>query len=218
MLGSDSSIPIGIRATFDGVEYTTLTSAITGQRGPAVAGELVVVGETASTCPQIPGTLSLNNLVPNGGNWVTSSGTTSITHSASSLFISPSIGSIAMVINKPNATPSTLKLELTAPCGTGTNLDVQVECPQAIPATSIGPRQSTQTGACASSLTGTAYFVAPNGTVGGAPELHSFGFSDSGAATFLSGGLYLYDDGTPSGGVFNMGANGIITSIATCPP
>ena len=215
---SPPSIPIGIRATFDGVEYTTLTSAITGQRGPAVAGELVVVGETASTCPQIPGTLSLNNLVPNGGNWVTSSGTTSITHSASSLFISPSIGSIAMVINKPNATPSTLKLELTAPCGTGTNLDVQVECPQAIPATSIGPRQSTQTGACASSLTGTAYFVAPNGTVGGAPQLHSFGFSDSGAATFLSGGLYLYDDGTPSGGVFNMGANGIITSIATCPP
>ena len=175
------------------------------------------MGETASTCPQLPGTFSLNNLVANGGNWVTSSGSTSITHSAGSMEIAPSIGDIAMVINKPNATPSTIKIELTAPCGTGTNLDVRVECPQAIPATSIGPRSSSQTLACGTSLTGTAYFVAPNGAVGGAPQLHSLAYTDSGAATFLTAGSYKYDDGTPNGGAFTMGANGIITSISTCP-
>ena len=213
------TIPIGVRATFDGVEHTTLTSSVASQRGPALAGELIVVGETASACPQLPGTFNLNNLVPNGGNWVTSSGSTSITHSAGSLAINPSIGNMAMVINKPNATPSTLKLELTAPCGKGTNLDVTIQCPQSLPATSIGTRQSSQAAACATSLTATAYFVHPDGTVGGAPQLHSFAFNDSGAATFLTAGTYKFDDGTASGGIFQIAAaNGIVSNVQTCPP
>ena len=213
------TIPIGVRATFDGVEHTTLTSSVASQRGPALAGELIVVGETASACPQLPGTFNLNNLVPNSGNWVTSGGSTSITHSAGSLAINPSIGNMAMVINKPNATPSTLKLELTAPCGTGTNLDVTIQCPQSLPATAIGPRQSSQAAACATSLTGTAYFVHPDGTVGGAPQLHSFAFSDSGAATFLTAGTYKFADGTASGGIFQIAAaNGIVSNVQTCPP
>ena len=178
-----------------------------------------MVGETASACPQLPGTFNLNNLVPNGGNWVTSSGSTSITHSAGSLAINPSIGNMAMVINKPNATPSTLKLELTAPCGKGTNLDVTIQCPQSLPATSIGTRQSSQAAACATSLTATAYFVHPDGTVGGAPQLHSFAFNDSGAATFLTAGTYKFDDGTASGGIFQIAAaNGIVSNVQTCPP
>ena len=212
------TIPVGIRVTYDGVEYTTLSAAVTGQRGPASAGELIVVGETGSQCPQLPGTFNLNNLVPNGGVWVTSSGSTSITHSAPNLSISPSIGNMVMVIHKPNATPSNLKVELTAPCGGGTSLDVSVACAQTLPATQRGRVETTASAACGGSLSGrNAYFVHTDGTVGGQPQLHSFAFDDAAASAPLAQGWYKYDDGSTSGGRYNVGANGIITAIGTCP-
>ena len=212
------TIPIGVRATFDGVENTTLSSSVAGKRGPASSGELIVVGETASACPQLPGTFNLNNLVPNSTNWVASSGSTSITHSASNLSFATSIGTMVMVINKPNATPSNLKVELTAPCGAGTLLDVSVACPQTLTGTSVGARQSTSTNACASSLTSTAYFVHPDGSIGGLPQVNSFAFIDSAGANPYTSGYFKFNDGTSSGGFFRVqSTDGIITQVATCP-
>ena len=212
------TIPVGIRATYDGVEYTTLSAATAGQRGPATGGELIVVGETASACPQLPGTFNLNNLIPSGSNWVTTSGSTSITHSNANLSLSASVGNMVMVINKPNASPSTIKIELTAPCGNGTLLDVTVQCPQTLPGTQRGRMESTDTAACTGGLSGrNAYFVHTDGTVGGLPELHSFAFNDAAASAFLPSGWYKYDDGTTNGGRYFVDTNGIITSFGTCP-
>ena len=212
------TIPVGIRATYDGVEYTTLSAATAGQRGPATGCELIVVGETASACPQLPGTFNLNNLIPNGSNWVTTSGSTSITHSNANLSLSASVGNMVMVINKPNASPSTIKIELTAPCGNGTLLDVTVQCPQTLPGTQRGRMESTDTAACTGGLSGrNAYFVHTDGTVGGLPELHSFAFNDAAASAFLPSGWYKYDDGTTNGGRYFVDTNGIITSFGTCP-
>jgi hypothetical protein len=211
------TIPLGIRATYDGTVTNLLSAGVVGQRGPAPAGDFVVVGETASSCPQLPGTFNLNNLVPNSGTWVTAGGSTSITHQVSSLFINPNLGEMVMVIHKPNATPSNLKLELTAPCGGGTVLDVSVACAQTLPATPIGRNATDAADACsASTIVGNAYFVHTDGTVGGAPQFGSFAFNDAAASAPLAQGWYYYNDGTPSGGRFNV-VNGIAYSVATCP-
>jgi len=125
---------------------------------------------------------------------------------------------MVMVINKPNASPSTIKIELTAPCGNGTLLDVTVQCPQTLPGTQRGRMESTDTAACTGGLSGrNAYFVHTDGTVGGLPELHSFAFNDAAASAFLPSGWYKYDDGTTNGGRYFVDTNGIITSFGTCP-
>jgi hypothetical protein len=125
---------------------------------------------------------------------------------------------MVMVINKPNASPSTLKIELTAPCGNGTVLDVTVQCPQTLPGTQRGRNESTSTAACTGGLTSrNAFLVHTDGTVGGVPQLHSFAFDDAAASAFLASGWYKYDNGTPNGGRFNVGVNGTVLQVGACP-
>ena len=123
-----------------------------------------------------------------------------------------------MVIHKPNASPSTIKIELTAPCGNGTLLDVTVQCPQTLPGTLRSRARTSSTLACAEAIgPRSAYLVHTDGTVGGLPQLHSFAFDDAAAANPLAQGWYKYDDGTSNGGRYNVGVNGIIIAIGTCP-
>jgi len=123
-----------------------------------------------------------------------------------------------MVIHKPNATPSNLKVELTAPCGGGTLLDVSVACAQTLPATLRGRLAADAASACSSAIgPRSAYLVHTDGTVGGAPQLHSFAFNDAAASAPLAQGWYKYDNSTTNGGRYNVGVNGIITALSACP-
>jgi len=211
------SSPVGIRATYDGTVTNLLSAAVTGQRQAVGSGDFTIVGQTASTCPQVPGVVNADNFVANGNSWVSSSGSTSFTIPADAMQVSPNIGNMVMVINKPNTSPNNVKLEMLAPCGGGTTLEATIECPQRITGISIGRRSPDQASACGGVLINVGYFVHTDGSVGGDPQLHSFAFGDDEAAGVLAQGFYAYDDGTTNGGFFTVGVNGIVTQVGTCP-
>ena len=211
------SSPVGIRATYDGTVTNLLSAAVTGQRQAIGSGDFTIVGQTASTCPQIPGVVNADNFVASGNSWVPSSGSTSFTIPANAMQVAPNIGNMVMVINKPNNLPNTLKLEMLAPCGGGTTLEATIQCPQRITGVPIGRRSADQAQACGGALIDFGYFVHTDGSVGGDPQLHSFAFGDDEAASVITQGFYAYDDGTTNGGFFTVGVNGIVTQVGTCP-
>jgi len=210
-----ASIPYAARAVYDGVVTNKISSTNHGLLQSGNASGHTLVGEAASLCGNAIGTNTLDNYIASGINWVLGSGSTSVTlNAADNETTATDTGSMIMVVSKPNATPSSIDVQIAAVCANVPVITATVSCPQTLTGTVVGRREPNAVDACATAvLTSTLYFVHTDGTSGGAVQLHDMVFSSSNASAFAADGFHKLSSTSHCQIV-----NGIVVAIGTCPP
>ena len=214
-------IPNGIRATYNGTNYNKLTSPVYGKLQSSVpSNNFTVCGGTSSSCTGIISTSTFLKYEYNDATsvWDYQNSSESITIGAGDLELQPlSAGQCIMVIPKPAASPDTLTINIAAVCGPA-DFSLAVDCPAAIPATLTSALSVTGGAGVAPNACGLPtgstnhYFVHADGTTGGAPQLHSYVFTDANGATAAADGWISYSVG-PSWWQIQ---DGIIISTGAC--
>ena len=189
-----NSVPNGILSSFNGVNYNKLTSPVHGKLQSTVpSNNYTVCGVLASQCTGIVSTSSYSKYIANGTSYQPESGNETITIAAGDLETkATSSGQCIMVIPKPSATPTTLRVDIVAPCKSGASWSIDVACAAAIPATSTTKVEATELAACGGAMTTNHYIVHADGTTGGAPQVHSYVFTDANGATEAGNGFIGY--------------------------
>ena len=218
------NIPDGILATYDSATYNTLTSNAHGVE-IATAGELNFVGQsTVSGCEasDLEGsTTSVNNFAYNGSGFSTDGTSTSIVIPASGTVNLNATGNLwyTLVIPKPNATPSTLNLQMVGVCD-GTVFAFKAFCPAALPSFTTNSVEATAVLACAATQDQTYYFAHNSSTSGGTspvidgniiPQVGNFVYSDNTGTTALANGFYKLSSTTVA-----QVASGVVSAISIC--
>lgn len=214
-------IPDGIRVTYNGNIYNSVTSALDGfhqstnPTGFTIIGSSGSVGTCSSWYPS-GATLSLNEWLFNGVSFNLTGNTQSITIATGDISLSSSPpGDCFMVIPKTAATPNILNIELIGPCsGVGWNLITG--CTVLLTGFSSTVMGSTSVSVCSLSETETYYNVSLVNTPG-IVGLYDFVYSDAFGANPLAAGFYKAT-GSISGSNdwFEVDGNGVVISMGTC--
>jgi len=219
------NIPDGILATYDSTTYNTLTSNINGL-ALATAGELNFVGRTfiggCGTSDLEGSTTIVENFTWNGTGFVTDGSTTSIVIPASGTVNLYAIGNVwyTLVIPKPSATPSTLRLQTVGVCGS-TVFSFKAFCPAALPSFTTNSVEASGALACSATQDETYYFVHNSSSSGydpvvvdtnPLPQVGNFVYSDNTGVTALVDGFYKLDATNVAQVV-----SGVVSAITTCP-
>lgn len=214
-------IPNGIRVFYDGTNYNKLTSPVYGKLQSSVpSNNFTVCGGTSSSCTGIISTSTFLRYEYNDATsvWDYQNSSESITIGAGDLELQPlSAGQCIMVIPKPAASPDTLTINIAAVCDPA-DFSLAVDCPAVIPATLTSALSVTGGAGVAPNACGLPtgstnhYFVHADGTTGGAPQLHSYVFTDANGATAAADGWISYSVG-PSWWQIQ---DGIIISTGAC--
>ena len=219
------NVPDGILATFDSVSYNTLTTNTHG-REQATAGEINFVGATGvSGCAasDLQGnSFTVTDFTYDGSSFVDAGTSSTIAIPASGTVNLNATGNIyyTMVIPKPNATPSTLRLQLVGVCG-GTAFQFKAICPTALPSFTTNLVQTSGPLACSATQGQTYYFAQNSSTTGSSapvvdsntvPQVGNFVYSNNTGATALVDGFYKLTSTTVAEVV-----SGVVSAITTCP-
>tara|TARA_R110000765_G_scaffold62806_1_gene122020 strand:+ start:3283 stop:8727 length:5445 start_codon:yes stop_codon:yes gene_type:complete len=207
-------IPVGILASYDGVEYNKLSSANFGQLESSVSTNYTVVGTTASDCLiTLPSTEYYLKYLASGFTYAIEGGSEEIAVVAGDINTTATVpGMCVMVIPRLAAAPSTMEVKILAPCKGG-SWYLEVECPAVITATltsSVSVISSVI--ACTLPRTTNHYFVHTDGTTGGGPQLYSYVFIDANGATPAMNGWISYI----AGPTWWQIQDGIIIATAAC--
>ena len=211
------SVPDGIRVTYDGNVYNTLSSPVDGLHKSTNPVGFTVVGSTSSDCGMAGNTTNFPSLVEylyNGTGFVPTGNTQSITVSPGDVDLGSAPGFCVMVIPKVNATPSIFNMEMLGPCS-GTAWDLQVSCPALLPSFQSSTVQLTASVKCEIALTQTYYFVRVHATVDTYIGLYDYVFQDAYGATPLPDGYYLTNNVAVPTQVLRV-KNGIVIAITNC--
>jgi len=212
------SVPDGILAVYNGINYNGLSSPIYGWR-QGTAGLPTYVGQSSAPCG-IGGILAgspytLNEYEYNGTIFAPLGTTETVTVSSGQLQLTTlEPGNCVMVIPKPTAGPSLLSLTFIGPCAS-TLLNVSVDCPTALPSFASSTVNESSALACSSTISSTYYVAYVTGGAG-VLGLHDLVFSDSNGQFKLGAGYYK----TTAAGANNwyrVDANGVIIQFGTCP-
>ena len=216
-----NAVPNGIRATYDGTNYNKLTSPVYGKLQSSVpSNNFTVCGTDPSECTGLISTSTYLKYQYNDATsvWDYQNSSESITIAAGDIEIQPlSSGQCIMVIPKPAAAPETVTIDVLATCKPA-DFSLAVDCPAAIPATLTSALSVTGGAGVAPNACGLPtgstnhYFVHADGTTGGAPQLHSYVFTDANGATAAADGWISYSVG-PSWWQIQ---DGIIISTGAC--
>ena len=180
-----NAIPNGIKVTAGGpsglIDFK-LSSENFGKL-ESTSGNYTLCGTTSSACITLPNTTSYSVFDWENGNWINSGTPQSATLDAGDeqYTVSPP-GKCSMVL--PSYTPvqnfTELYIEVISPCiQDSPSWTVSVQCPALIPATDTSSVNVSSVGACGAPTGTDHYFVAADGTIGGAPTLHAFVFTDN---------------------------------------
>lgn len=209
-----ASVPDGIRATYNGVIYNTLSSDVDGLHASSVSGGYVYVGDgTNPTCVPVAGTTYSNLPIYkyDGISFVDTGVTQDITPQSGELSFSTVVpGNLYMVIPKTAATPKKINIEMAGVC-TGTVFGVEVFCPTLLTgylSSSTGSPDSVA--ACAATVDST-YYNAPVAGTPGVPEVFDFVFSDAYGISVLVNGFYQI-----TGSEWIEVENGIVITKGNC--
>jgi hypothetical protein len=188
-----ASVPDGIRATYNGSVYNTLSSEVDGIHAGTVSGGYTYVGNDGAVCLPIGGTTysDLPIYRYNGTSFADIGTTQSITVDAGELSFSSGVvpGDLYMVIPKIASTPNTLSIEMSGVC-TGTVFGVEVYCPALLTGFAASLTSEVDfTAACLNSTTDTIYNVPVVGTAG-VPDIHDFVFYDAYAQSAIPNGFF----------------------------
>jgi len=214
-----ASVPDGIRVTYNGNIYNSLTSQVDGfhqstdPNGFTIVGSIKGVSSCSAWYPS-GATLSLNEFLYDGTSFNPTGNTQSVTISTGDISLSPSApGYCLMVIPKTTASPNVLNFEFIGPCGS-TVWGVNTFCPVLL--TGFSSSTVTPSIECFNSLTET-YYNASLANTPGTVGLYDFVYSDAFGALPLAAGFYHATGSIAGGGdYFEVDANGVVISIGFC--
>jgi len=146
--------------------------------------------------------------------FVPTGNTQSLTVNAGDVSLGGTPGFCYMVIPKTTTTPSTVLIEMAAPCSSAV-FDIQANCPTLLTqfqSSSVEPDKET---VCSATSLEFYYNVPVNGTAG-VPGLYDWVFEDAYGQTALSAGWYrLYSH--PTADAMRVDSNGVIDLLNNCP-
>ena len=211
------SVPDGIRVTYDGNVYNTLSSPIDGLHQSTNPLGFTVVGNTLSDCGMAGNTTtfpSLFEFLYVGTGFVATGNTQSVTISPGDVSLGTSPGFCVMVIPKVNATPSIFNMEMLGPCS-GTAWDLNVSCPALLPSFQGSTAFLNSSIPCGTALTETYYFVRVHSTIDTYVGLYDYIFTDAYGAMPLTDGYYLTNNVAFPNQVLRV-QSGIVIAITNC--
>jgi len=214
--------PVGLKATFDSSIYNKFSTTNFGYKGSSTANVATYLGDTAADCGIVAGSPYNLQSYSYAAGVFTGTGLY-VTRGISLAQVQTTVGTpgaSVLVVPKPLAGPTTLAIEVVAPCPS-TSFTLAAACP-----TALTGFQSTLTPVASSGLacplTPTiTYYNAPVTGTAGNPGLHDWIFGDPNGefkiASSYGAGFYKWDDGTPTGRFFELDANSVIISEGACP-
>ena len=207
-----AAIPDGIKVTYDGVEYNTLSSIVDGYHGGNLG--YTYIGASTAVCVPVAGTtyaLNEYEYINSIGFVATGAPATNITPGAGELsFSAVSPGRCTMVIPKTSSIPSLLDISIIGVC-TDTAFSIEIECPILLTGFQGSILSSSPAAACAAAAAAGLYYNAPQNGGFGIPNLHDWVFIDPYGQTILANGFY----GFPQDRWMQV-ANGVIIAIGNC--
>jgi hypothetical protein len=213
------TIPDGIRATYDGNVYNTLSSVVDGPHRSTDPNGFTIVGSSGSTgtCSSwypSGGTISLNEFIYSGISFTPTGNTQSITITTGDISLNTvPPQTCIMVIPKVNISPSIINIEAIGPCSS-TVFTISAECPVLLTGFSSSVVKPSHD--CFIALTETYYNVSLSNTPG-VVGLYDFVYEDAYGATPLAPGFYTATGSIIGGGdYFEVDANGVVISIGFC--
>jgi len=209
------STPVGIKATYNGVTYNDFSSPSFGFLSPST-GQPIFLGNTIADCGIVAGSphvLDVFNYY--SGSFFNTGSTESISVVSGDMKTTLGIpGECIMVIPKLTPTPTTISLEIVAPCS-GYTFDVTAICPVTLSSFDISLTGATSVDACLLDITEVCYSVPVNGS-SSLLGLYDWVFYGSSGQNILDNGYYKCLVGMPSGKTWFQVDNGIIINFGTC--
>jgi hypothetical protein len=209
------SIPDGILATYNSVNYNGVSSPLYGWLQGTI-GEPTYIGALGDDCGIVAGSpYTLNEFEYNGSAFVSLGTTTSISVGAGQMELTAlPPGNTVMVIPKILASPSLLNLEFIGVCG-DTGFTIDVTCPAALTSFASSTGNGDSASACSATISPTYYVAHVTGS-GGVLGIYDLVFSDANGQFKLGSGYYK----TTAAGANNwyqVDFNGVIIAFGTCP-
>lgn len=213
------AIPLGFMGKYNGNFYNAGTGAVNGyMRGtptnqPTFFGNSVYINDCDLDAPR---SLTANNVLWNGTDWVNTGTLTAYTNPTQNVIISAAETEVVLVIPKTTATPSNYSLVIQVFCGAG--FDVSMSCPAALPSFMSGNVVSSPVGNCSNVMNNTFYYAPFSGGLGQL-ALNNFVFQDPNGEYPLSDGYYRTTLLASPNDYIHV-VNGVIVSIfkePTCP-
>jgi len=215
------SFPDGIRATYDGNTYNTLSSPLDGFHkstnplGFTIVGASGSTGTCSSSWYPSGGNILLNEYLYSGGSFTLTGNSQTIAIASGDISLSAAApGVCVMVIPKVNASPNIVNFELLGPCG-GTAFNIQISCPALLPSFQSSTVQPTSSVPCGTALTQTYYFAKVHTAVDSYVGQYDFVFQDAYGAMPLADGFYLTNNVAFPNQVLHV-VNGIVTTLSGC--
>jgi len=214
--------PIGLEATFDSVIHNEFSTTNFGYKGSTALSLPTFLGDTAADCGIVAGSPWNLQTYTYAGGVFTATGLYVIRNVVAGQMQTTAggPGASVMVIPKPNAGPTTLSLEITAPCLTP-SFSVAVACPTALTGFDCSSLPVGSSGDACSETPEVIFYNAPVTGTAGNPALHDWVFTDVNGqfklANAWGAGYYKWDDGTPTGRWFQLDVNSVIISEGACP-
>ena len=214
-------IPDGIRAQYRGFTWNELTSPTYGfLASTASPNNYTFVGNTANDCGIAAalgggGYSGQDEYVWDGASFVLQGPFGVVTGAAGDVQLTAGQpGYCTLYIPKPTSTPEDATIEIFGPCS-GTAFNVEINCPvqlTGVPTSGLSPAD------CNTAPMANTYYNVPNrGGTAGEPALNEFFVRDVYGLNKVVAGDYTIDP--PSGRKeITVDVNGVITSIAACPP
>mgnify|MGYP003643317145 CR=1 FL=1 len=214
--------PVGVDATFNSSVYNKFSTTNFGYKGSTVGGVPTYLGDTAADCGIVAGSpYTLQSYTYAGGVFT-----------ATGLYVVRGIvagqvqttvgtpGASVMVVPKTLSGPTTIALEVVAPCPS-TSFTLAAACPVALTGFTSTLTPVAGSGAVCLLTPTITYYNAPVTGTAGNPALHDWIFADPNGefkvANSYGAGYYKWDDGTPTGRWFLLDANSVIIGEGACP-
>ena len=188
-----NSVPNGILAEYNSVKYNKLSSQTFGKLQSTVGTDFTVAGQTASQCSGVVGTTNYLKYAANGSKYQLQSGSQSVTIASGDLNLTATTpGSCVMVIPKLTATPSTVNIDVIAPCDNGLSFDITLGAPVVIGSILTSLVSGSSLAACGLAQGTKHNIVHTDGTTGGTPTLFAYVFTDDNGANPAADGYIAY--------------------------
>jgi hypothetical protein len=208
-----ASVPDGIRATYNGVVYNKLSSAVDGIHEGSVSGGYTYVGNSGASCLPIAGTTYSDLAIYryDGSSFADTGTTQDITTQAGELsFSATTPGNLYMVIPKIASTPKTLNIEMAGVCA-GSVFSIEVSCPDLLPGYVSSSSPSANSVDACGITPDTNYYSAQVAGSPGVPEIFDFVFSDAYGQYPLANGFFSI-----TGALWIEVSDGIVINKAAC--
>ena len=205
-------VPDGIQITYDGVIYNEFFSQNDGFHS-SVGAVPVYIGDFGYPCVLDGSPHTLTQYTYNGTvSWDTG-GTESVSIISGQLsYTDGPPGECVFLIPKYSTTPSLMSIEIISPCEADAS-SISVDCPAPLPEVLSTGASFSQASACAGIPANTYFYLSVNGTPS-LPAVNDVMFTDSyGTSPVTSSSYYKLS----TGHVVQVGSNGVIINVSTCP-